>query len=126
MTHHMRPLTPLEVDTLRVALALLLTTPPRSLDLIDARAETEVNTIANDEITAQLLDELHGAEVSVRRAPAESADLVKTLAFCNEVLVKANASHLLGQSRGQVVALEADEAYRTIMRAAADAKDPSV
>ena len=63
-----RPLTPLEVDTLRVALALLLHTPPRSLDLLDARVQTEVNTIANDEAIARLLDELAGADVAVRRA----------------------------------------------------------
>jgi hypothetical protein len=71
----MRPLTELEVDTIRVALALLQTTPARSVDLLDARVQTEVSEIASDEKIAQLLDELHGAaEVGIRRAaPARTA-----------------------------------------------------
>jgi hypothetical protein len=68
VTPIMRPLTPIEVDTLRVALALLLMTPASSLDLLDARLTQAVGAIASDEVTAQLLDEFNGAEVSVRRA----------------------------------------------------------
>ncbi len=63
-----RPLTPIEVETVRVALALLLETPAQSLDLLHARATTEVTTIASDAIIAQLLAELEGADVDVRRA----------------------------------------------------------
>lgn len=65
---HARPLTPIEVDTLRVALALLLETDPGSHDLMHARATTEVSTIASDDLIAQLLAELEDADVGVRRA----------------------------------------------------------
>jgi hypothetical protein len=68
MTPILRSLTPLEVDTLRVALALLLVTPTSSLDLLDARVTEAVGAIASDEVTAQLLNELAGAQVDVRRA----------------------------------------------------------
>lgn len=65
---HLRPLTPLEVETLRVALALLLETPADNPDLLHARTTTEVTTILNDGRIGQLVDELAGADVSVRRA----------------------------------------------------------
>jgi hypothetical protein len=70
MTPILRPLTPLEVDTLRVALALLLITPASSLDLLDARLTQAVSAIASDDVTAALLAELAGADVGVRRAGA--------------------------------------------------------
>lgn len=65
---HMRPLTPLEVDTLRVALALLQETDAASPELQHARASTDVSMIASDRSIAALLDELDEAEVGVRRA----------------------------------------------------------
>jgi hypothetical protein len=68
-TNHVtrRPLTPLEVDTIRVALAMLMITPPSSLDLLDARLTLAVTTILNDPAIALLLAELEGADVDVRR-----------------------------------------------------------
>ena len=65
---HARPLTPLEVDTLRVALALLLETDAESDALHHARATASVSAIASDFQIDGLLNELERAEVDVRRA----------------------------------------------------------
>jgi hypothetical protein len=64
----MRPLSPIEVDTIRVALALLQQTSAGSLHLFEARIQTHVQAIASDHAIDQLLTELEGAEVDVRRA----------------------------------------------------------
>lgn len=64
----LRPLSPIEIDTIRVALALLLEMDAASVELLHARAVTEVEAIARDTIIEQLLGELEGAEMGVRRA----------------------------------------------------------
>jgi hypothetical protein len=64
---HSRPLTAIEVETLRVALALLLETSADNPNLLHARAVTEVTTIASDDQISVLLAELEGADVDVRR-----------------------------------------------------------
>jgi hypothetical protein len=63
-----RPLTAIEIDTIRVALTLLLEAPADDPLLTHARALTEVTAIARDTLIEQLLGELEGGAVTVRRA----------------------------------------------------------
>jgi hypothetical protein len=53
-----RTLTPIEVDTIRVALALLVRTPVRSDVLEDARGDVAAPAILSDADTRRLSDEL--------------------------------------------------------------------
>lgn len=64
-----RELTPIEVDTIRVALEALVKLDPASLDLLSARQTANVMAILSDDDTARLSESLAGASTVTLSGP---------------------------------------------------------